>query len=330
MKASNFAMNIKNVHLQGACSLAPMAGVADSAFRQLCKSFGASMVTSEMISAKALCMGDKKTHELLAHTDAESPFAIQLFGDDPLIFRQAVPLICSYKPDIIDINMGCPAPKIAGNGAGSALMKNPELVYEIIKNVVEVSPVPVTVKMRTGFLESDKNGVEIAKMAQLAGAHCVCVHGRTRERMYTPPADLDMIAKVKAALDIPIIGNGDIYTPQDAEQMLKTTGVDHLMVGRGALGAPWIFAQINEYLSFGEVRTHLTQEQKYDCLLQQALIAVERKGQKRAMSEMRKHAAWYFKGQKGAAKLRGLSGKISTIDDLKALIDMALQLPPQE
>ena len=318
-------MNFNQLKNLGPASLAPMAGVADSAFRALCKQFGAALVTSEMISIKALLMKDKKTAELLWHSDLEEPFAVQLFGDDPELFARCVPIIESLGPAFIDINMGCPAPKIAGNGAGSALLKDPQKCRDIMAACVGASKgVPITAKIRTGFTEDTKNGLEVAKLLQDAGAHYITVHGRTRERMYTPPVDLDSIAAIKSALSIPVVGNGDIYTPEDAKHMLDTCKVDHLYIGRGALGSPWIFAQINEYLKEGRVTTHLTPKEKFDCLLWQASKAIEQKGEKRAMSEMRKHAAWYFKGWRGAAALRRDAGKLATYEDLKTLVAAAL------
>ena len=318
-------MNFNQLKNLGPASLAPMAGVADSAFRALCKQFGAALVTSEMISIKALLMNDKKTAELLWHSDLEEPFAIQLFGDDPELFARCVPIIEKLNPAFIDINMGCPAPKIAGNGAGSALLKDPGKCRDIMAACVAAAKdVPITAKIRTGFTEDNKNGLEVAKLLQDAGAHYITVHGRTRERMYTPPVDLDSISEIKSALTIPVVGNGDIYTPEDAKNMLDTCGVDHLYIGRGALGSPWIFAQINEYLKDGRVSTHLTPKEKFDCLLWQASKAIEQKGEKRAMSEMRKHAAWYTQGIRGASKMRGKLNEIEHFDQLKTLLDSDL------
>ena len=307
-------------------SLAPMAGVADSAFRQLCKEFGCGLLTGEMVSAKALTMSDRKTKDLLRRAPIEAPFAIQLFGDDPEIMARAAELVMAWKPDFIDINMGCPAPKIAGNGSGSSLMKNPPLAAAVVRAVVAAVEVPVTVKIRKGWDEHSVNAVEVALLCQEAGAAAVAVHGKTREQMYAPPVDRAVIRQVKEALSVPVIGNGEIDSPEAAAQMFAETSCDGIMVGRGALGRPWLFAQINEYLQTGEVHTRPTPRQKMACLLRQAELAIAHKGEKRAMAEMRKHAAWYFKGGRGASKLRAKAGTLTTYQALEEMTKEALDL----
>ena len=234
-------LSIGDLTLPSTAMLAPMAGVADRAFRALARSYGAALVVSEMASAKGLCYQGEKTEELLEITAAERPMSLQLFGDDPAILAEGARIAMKFAPDLIDLNMGCPAPKIAGNGAGAALMKNPPLAAQIVRAIASAVPVPVTVKFRKGWDDSSVNAVEFAKRMEDAGASALCIHGRTREQMYAPPVDLGVIAAVKAAVSIPVIGNGDIDSPESARRMYEETGCDLVMVGRGALGAPWIF-----------------------------------------------------------------------------------------
>ena len=267
-------MKIGNLEIKGYACLAPMAGVADRAFRELCMSYGAAYVISEMVSSKGLTMQDKKSKELLFLSDAERPAGAQIFGDDPEIMANAALKAMEFSPDFIDINMGCPAPKIAGNGGGSALLKNPELIGKIVKKVVEVSPVPVTAKIRIGWDKNSINAVEIAKIIEAAGADAITVHGRTKDQMYAPPVSLDEIANVKKAVSIPVIGNGDIVDGKSAKLMLDMTGCDFLMVGRGALGNPWIFQCINAYLNKEADFTEPTLEEKWtSCSAISALFA---------------------------------------------------------
>lgn len=317
-------MKIGNLEIKGYACLAPMAGVADRAFRELCMSYGAAYIISEMVSSKGLTMQDKKSKELLFLSDAERPAGAQIFGDDPEIMANAALKAMEFSPDFIDINMGCPAPKIAGNGGGSALLKNPELIGKIVKKVVEVSPVPVTAKIRIGWDKNSINAVEIAKIIEAAGADAITVHGRTKDQMYAPPVSLDEIANVKKAVSIPVIGNGDIVDGKSAKLMLDMTGCDFLMVGRGALGNPWIFQCINAYLNKEADFTEPTLEEKMDVMLRHIGTLCEYKGVRIGMREARKHAAWYIKGIRGAAAFRQEIGQLSTMDELKALAERVI------
>ena len=317
-------MKIGNLEIKGYACLAPMAGVADRAFRELCMSYGAAYVISEMVSSKGLTMQDKKSKELLFLSDAERPAGAQIFGDDPEIMANAALKAMEFSPDFIDINMGCPAPMIAGNGGGSALLKNPELIGKIVKKVVEVSPVPVTAKIRIGWDKNSINAVEIAKIIEAAGADAITVHGRTKDQMYAPPVSLDEIANVKKAVSIPVIGNGDIVDGKSAKLMLDMTGCDFLMVGRGALGNPWIFQCINAYLNKEADFTEPTLEEKMDVMLRHIGTLCEYKGVRIGMREARKHAAWYIKGIRGAAAFRQEIGQLSTMDELKALAERVI------
>lgn len=317
-------MKIGNLEIKGYACLAPMAGVADRAFRELCMSYGAAYVISEMVSSKGLTMQDKKSKELLFLSDAERPAGAQIFGDDPEIMANAALKAMEFSPDFIDINMGCPAPKIAGNGGGSALLKNPKLIGKIVKKVVEVSPVPVTAKIRIGWDKNSINAVEIAKIIEAAGADAITVHGRTKDQMYAPPVSLDEIANVKKAVSIPVIGNGDIFDGKSAKLMLDMTGCDFLMVGRGALGNPWIFQCINAYLNKEADFTEPTLEEKMDVMLRHIGTLCEYKGVRIGMREARKHAAWYIKGIRGAAAFRQEIGQLSTMDELKALAERVI------
>lgn len=302
-----------------------MAGVADRAFRELCMSYGAAYVISEMVSSKGLTMQDKKSKELLFLSDAERPAGAQIFGDDPEIMARAALKAMEFSPDFIDINMGCPAPKIAGNGGGSALLKKPELISQIVKSVVAVSPIPVTVKIRIGWDSDSINAVEVAKRIEAAGADALTVHGRTKVQMYAPPVDLDEIARVKNAVSIPVIGNGDITDGKSAKKMLDETGCDFLMVGRGALGNPWIFHCINAYLNNSNDYTEPTLEEKMNVMLRHIETLCEYKGTRIGMREARKHAAWYIKGIRGAASFRQEIGSLSSMDELKTLAERVIE-----
>lgn len=312
-------MKIGNVEINGKVVLAPMAGVADRAFRELCVGYGASYVVSEMISSKGVSMGDRKSKDLAYLSDVERPAAIQIFGSDPLTMAQSVELVMAYKPEIIDINMGCPAPKIAGNGGGASLSKNPALAEEIVKAVVNASPVPVTVKIRMGWDFDNINAVEMAKRAEQAGASAITVHGRTRNQMYAPPVNRDIIAEVKKEISIPVIGNGDIIDEQSAAIMLEETNCDLIMVGRGALGRPWVFSQINAYLEHGRVIPEPPVAEKMRVMIKHIETLCQYKGDYVGMREARKHAGWYTKGLRGAANYRRELGTLESMEQLKEI-----------
>lgn len=312
-------MKIGNVEIKGKAVLAPMAGVADRAFRELCVGYGASYVVSEMISSKGVSMGDRKSKDLAYLSDAERPAAIQIFGSDPLVMAQSVERVMDFKPEIIDINMGCPAPKIAGNGGGASLAKNPALAEKIVEAVVKASPVPVTVKIRMGWDFDNINAVEMAKRAENAGASAVTVHGRTRNQMYAPSVNRDIIAQVKKEISIPVIGNGDIIDEQSAAIMLEETNCDLVMIGRGALGRPWVFSQINAYLEHGRVIPEPPVTEKMRVMLKHIEKLCEYKGDYVGMREARKHAGWYTKGLRGAANYRRELGTLENMEQLKEI-----------
>ena len=299
--------------------LAPMAGVADMAFRELCVEYGATYVVSEMVSSKGLTMCDRKSRKLLVLSDKERPAAAQIFGCDPKIMAQSAVSCLDFQPDVIDINMGCPAPKIAGNGGGSALLKNPKLAGEIIKEVVNAVDIPVTVKIRIGWDKDSINAVEMAKIAEQAGASAVTVHGRTREQMYAPPVDVGTIALVKKSVSIPVIANGDIVDGLSAAKMLEETGCDYLLVGRGALGRPWVFSQISAYLKYERILPEPPVSERMRVMIKHIERICEYKGEKVGIKEARKHAAWYIKGMRGAAAYRQQIGMLSSIEQLHEL-----------
>lgn len=316
-------MKIGNLEFNGHAALAPMAGVADRAFRELCTEYGAAFVVSEMVSSKGLTMQDKKSKELLYLSEKERPAAAQIFGDNPQTMAQAALKAMEFEPDFIDINMGCPAPKIAGNGGGSALLKNPPLISDIIESVVKASPVPVTVKIRIGWDDSTVNAVEVAKRIEAAGASAVTVHGRTKAQMYAPPVKYSEIARVKAAVKIPVIGNGDIVDGESARRMLDETGCDFLMVGRGALGSPWVFEAVNSYFE-GKTFTEPDIQGKMQVMIRHIELICKYKGERVGMREARKHAAWYIKGIRGAAAFRQQVGTLSTMEQLKELAEQII------
>ena len=318
-------MFIGNVEIKGFAALAPMAGVADRAFRQICVDFGAAYTVGEMVSCKGLCFGDRKSRELLVIDKETHPAAVQLFGDDPAIMAKAAQAAIEYRPDIIDINFGCPAPKIVGNHCGSALLNEPHLCEQIVRAVSDAVSIPVTAKIRKGFRKGDDVAVEVAKACEAGGAKAITVHGRTRDQMYAPPADWDCIRRVKQAVSVPVIGNGDITTAADAAAMYEQTGCDLVMVGRGALGAPWIFTEINALLGEERLLPPPPLSRRMSILLRQTQLAAEYKGEKVALLEARKHAAWYMRGLHGAAELRTAAGTVSTLEDLARLCAAALE-----
>ena len=319
-------MKIGSLEVSGYAALAPMAGVADRAMRELCISYGASFCISELVSSKGVSMGDRKSKELMSVYEKERPMAVQLFGCEPDIMASAAKIAASQNPDFLDINMGCPAPKVAGNGGGSALMKDPVLAGDIVKAVVSATELPVTVKIRTGWDENNITALEVAKRCEDAGAAAVTVHGRTRTQMYAPPVNLDIIKSVKEALTIPVIANGDIDTPEKAKAVYEYTGCDFLMVGRAAMGAPWIFSQINAYLKDGTILPEPSLEEKLNTLLLQVKMMAEYKNERTAILESRKHASWYLKGMRGAAAFRRMCGEIDSFTDLEKLCNSVKEM----
>ena len=313
-------MKIGNLELKNNVFLAPMAGVTDLPFRLLCKEMGCGLVYSEMVSAKGILYDNKNTTELLEIDPKERPVAVQLFGSDPEILGAMAKKIEPYPIDIIDVNMGCPAPKIVKNGEGSCLMKTPELVGKIVKSLVESQSKPVTIKFRKGFDDDHINAVEIAKIAEANGASAVAVHGRTREQYYSGKADWDIIKQVKAAVNIPVIGNGDVFGPEDAKNLLEYTGCDAIMVGRGAQGNPWIFKRILHYLETGELLPEPTAEERVEKALRHSQMLIDYKGEYIGVREMRKHMAWYMKGLPGAAELRGKLNHAENMEQLEVLL----------
>lgn len=320
-------LNIGGVPLKSHAVLAPMAGVSDRAYRELCVRFGAAYCVSEMVSSKALSFNSKKSEELMEISDLERPCGIQIFGDDPKCMADAAKHALENKPDIIDINMGCPAPKISSNGSGSALMKNPRLCGEIVKAVTAVTDIPVTVKIRKGWDDDSVNAVEVAKICESAGAAAVTVHGRTRQQYYKPPVDYDIIKAVRESVSVPVIANGDIDSAERAKEVMDITGCDLVMIGRATLGNPWIFSQINAYLENPNVKIHTPDlEERLGVMIEHIGKMVEYKGEHMAMLQARKLVVGYFKGMKGAAALRNEAGKIKTLDDLYELRQKALSL----
>ena len=320
-------LNIGGVPLKSHAVLAPMAGVSDRAYRELCVRFGAAYCVSEMVSSKALSFNSKKSEELMEISDLERPCGIQIFGDDPKCMADAAKHALENKPDIIDINMGCPAPKISSNGSGSALMKNPRLCGEIVKAVTAVADTPVTVKIRKGWDDDSVNAVEVAKICESAGAAAITVHGRTRQQYYKPPVDYDIIRAVRESVSVPVIANGDIDSAERAKEVMDITGCDLVMIGRATLGNPWIFSQINAYLENPNVKIHTPDlEERLGVMIEHIGKMVEYKGEHMAMLQARKLVVGYFKGMKGAAALRNEAGKIKTLDDLYELRQKALSL----
>lgn len=315
-------LKIGNIELENNLILAPMAGVTDMPFRLLCKEQGCGLLYTEMVSAKAILYKNKNTNELMKVTAKERPIALQLFGSDAQIVSDIAHQIEDGPYDFIDINMGCPVPKIVNNGEGSALMKNPKLVEEILTAMVKKVKKPVTVKFRKGFDETCINAVEIAKIAESCGVAAVAVHGRTREQYYSGKADWDIIRQVKEAVKIPVIGNGDIFTPQDAKRMLEETGCDGLMIARGARGNPWLFSRTNHYLDTGELLPEPSVCEIADMILRHARLQVEMKGEENGMKEMRKHIAWYTAGLPHSASIRRECNLLETMDELEKLMDL--------
>lgn len=315
-------MKIGNLTLSGAAALAPMAGATDRAFRRICCDFGASYCVTEMVSSRALQYNYKKTEELITLDPGEHPVAIQLFGDDPAILAAAAQRAAAAGPEVIDINMGCPVPKVAGNNCGSALMKRPAHCGEIVRAVKAAVDLPVTVKIRKGWDSENVNAVEVAKYCADAGVDAICVHGRTRAQMYEPPADWDIIARVRESVPVPVIGNGDVRSVRDAVKMMDETGCEMVMIGRGALGNPWIFREINGYMSTGRrIMPPPTVSERIVVLHRHMELLCADKGEGRGMREARKHVAWYMHGLRGAAEFRRVAGTLLTLSDLDRLLE---------
>lgn len=312
-------MKIKDIEFDSIAFLAPMAGVADKAFRELCARFGAAYTVTEMVSAKGLSMGDRKSAELLTLGKDERIAGAQIFGDDPEVMAQAAVKCLEFNPSIIDINMGCPAPKVAMNGGGASLMKNPALAGEIVRAVCEAISIPVTAKIRKGWDEDSINAVEMARILEKNGAAAITIHGRTRKEMYSGKADLEIIRRVKEAVDIPVIGNGDIVDAQSAAIMLEKTNCDAIMVGRGSMGNPWVFQQINAYLSDCIVIPEPSLTEKLSVMLKHVEKMIEYKGEYTAMREARHHAAYYTKGLRGGAKFRAEMGSLESFEQLEEI-----------
>lgn len=313
-------ITIGNVKIEKTAALAPMASVADRAYRLMAKKYGAAYCVGEMASCKGLVYSDNKTAALLTVTPEERPMAVQLFGAEPEFMAKAVKIAERYSPDIIDINAGCPMPKITGGGAGSALMKTPRLFEELVAAAVSATDIPVTVKIRKGWDSGSVNAVELAKIAEQSGAAAVAVHGRTREQLYSGRADWDIIREVKQAVSIPVIGNGDVSSPEDCAEMYSYTGCDLVMIGRGSYGRPWLFGQIRDHFEGKTPRHDPSPAEKLSIMREHIELLIEDKGERIGMKEARRHAAWYIKGMQGAAQFRNRCGMLNSLADLDELI----------
>ena len=313
-------LKIGNVELENRYILGPMAGVTDLPFRLLCREQGAGLLCMEMVSAKAIFYNNRNTESLLTIHPDERPVSLQLFGSDPKIMSEMAKRIEERPFAVLDINMGCPVPKVVKNGEGSALMKEPKLVYEIVSAVVRAIEKPVTVKIRKGFDDAHVNAVEIARIIEEAGAAAVAVHGRTREQYYSGKADWDIIRQVKEAVSIPVIGNGDVTSPQKADELVRQTGCDGIMIARGAQGNPWIFSEMIRWEETGELPPRPDKEEVKEMMLRHARLQLEYKGEIPGIREMRKHVAWYTKGLKGAARMREKVNSVESLEELENLL----------
>ena len=317
-------MKIGNLEIKGFAALAPMAGVADRAMREICIEKGAAFCVGELTSSRGVSLGDKKSYSLLTCSENERPIASQLFGCEPAIMAEAALKALDFKPDFIDINMGCPAPKVAGNGGGSALMRDPLLAGKIVQEVVKAVNIPVTVKMRTGWDSESINAPELARRLEAAGAKMITVHGRTRVQMYAPGIDYKTIENVVKAVNIPVCANGDVKDGKTAKYMYETTGCDFLMVGRAAQGNPFVFEEINAFFS-NKTYTPPTLEERFETLMRQVALMHKYKDPRNAILEARKHTAWYMQGLNGAASLRRMCGEINSLADITAICEKALE-----
>lgn len=317
-------MKIGNKEISGFAALAPMAGVADRAMREICEKYGAAYAVGELTSAKALTLGDKKSTVFLERGNL-SVFANQLFGGEPSTMAEAAKIAESFNPDFIDINMGCPAPKVANNGGGSSLLKDPVLVGKIVRAIKDATALPVTVKIRTGWDKDSINAVEIARICEENGADAITVHGRTRAQMYAPPVDVSSIKAVCDSVKIPVIANGDIIDGITAKKMYEETGCDFVMVGRGAMGTPWVFNNINAYMGKGEILPDPPLEKRLEIMMEQLNLMKKYKSERTVLLEARKHVAWYLKGVRNAAKLRRLCGEIDDLNDIQIICEKALE-----
>ena len=313
-------LKIGNIELENRYILGPMAGVTDLPFRLLCREQGAGLLCMEMVSAKAIYYNNRNTESLLEIHPDEKPVSLQFFGSDPKIMSEMAKRVEERPFAILDINMGCPVPKVVKNGEGSALMKNPKLVYEIVSAIVKAIDKPVTVKIRKGFDDDHVNAVEIAKIIEEAGAAAVAVHGRTREQYYSGKADWDIIRQVKEAVSIPVIGNGDVTSPQKADELVRRTGCDGIMIARGAEGNPWIFSEMIRWEETGELPPRPDKDEIREMMLKHARLQLEYKGEFCGIREMRKHVAWYTKGLKGAARLREKVNAVESLEELENLL----------
>lgn len=314
-------MKIGNVEIKGEVILAPMAGVTDKAFRLIAKSFGCGLLVTEMVSAKALHYKDKKTKKIMSIDPREEPVALQIFGSDPSIMGEITDQINNHNHSILDLNMGCPAPKIVKNGDGSALMKDIHLARQIIESVVKYSNKPVTVKIRIGWDQEHINALEFSQMVEESGAKAIAVHGRTRDQFYSGEANWDIIRKVKSKLSIPVIANGDVFTIEDAINIKKITKADAIMIGRGAKGNPWLIKEVNHYFKTGEKLPQPSLDERLDVLTKQFRYMNEFKGERQSVLEIRKHASWYLKGIKNAAVMRNKVNQIQKKDEFFEIIE---------
>ncbi len=314
-------MKIGNIEIENPVALGPMAGVTDLTFRLICKELGCGIVFTEMVSAKGIYYNDPKTKRLMKIEEQERPVALQIFGSDPEIMGEVAGRINTHNHDILDINMGCPTPKIVKNGDGSALLKKPELLGRVVKSVVEASEKPVTVKIRKGWDDDNVNAAQVAKIIEENGAKAISIHGRTREQFYTGKADWKIIKKVKEAVAIPVFGNGDVFSVIDAKEMKNITNCDGIMVARGAQGNPWIFKRITHYMKTGEILDPPTTAEKIDMCKKHLNMLIDEKGEYIAIREMRKHCAWYLKGVRNSAKIRNNLNKATSGEEMKELLN---------